>query len=712
MRAARAIAISVILLLTLMPHTISSENDGVVTILEGQSEDSGPFWILFTCKIESCPGMELLIIADGESFHSSDTHHVEWSGMFNETIEWELRGSDSLGPEDFVLKSVSSTDGGIVEEGDLPDIVPSPGQNSEWISIEASSECQLNRCDEQDWEADGVSFTGSLQSSSDDDAILVSGKFGDVVKISGITSKDAIDIEFWSRGETKTLIKSISSVGFDNELLDYPGESELWIRVVHSSEGSFSPYELKIVRYEGDKEGPEGGELQNPWEYSYPLFSNSSIESVFRGHISTSDLEGDSILVSAGSKIMVNTICEFSGEISLDVVIHKLGNERDVILEDLDACPEYIQTPKSTTGVEFRMKSEGLTGWSIDVTSHMTGDGILEGDAPDFLWSETGPSEFWTYIKPGPGSISGSLGIGDSVDIHPLEITDENGSLIFIRPEMDSPVTYQIQELNPDSWQILNYTNGSIISIPKGNHAIRVEGLSPILGEVDYEFTILYLGENIPDEGEYRDLSHLFTNFYILIGFLMILPLLVVLWWNRSTILQRHWIARDNKKHDLERLKMLRRRLSESIEDVLISPREIENALGKLGESPWDGILEEWGNPDLRHMTDQIEVCAWRPVGVNFLIIGIRTFEKMWELTAINLNSPEGTSVEIRGVEPSYLCEGGDVFLDSLEPHSRKFLRVSIGGTPSSIELEVSGLVDGEPLAAVPREALLWNEEE
>ena len=43
MRAARAIAISVILLLTLMPHTISSENDGVVTILEGQSGDSGPF---------------------------------------------------------------------------------------------------------------------------------------------------------------------------------------------------------------------------------------------------------------------------------------------------------------------------------------------------------------------------------------------------------------------------------------------------------------------------------------------------------------------------------------------------------------------------------------------------------------------------------------------------------------------------------------------
>ena len=39
------------------------------------------------------------------------------------------------------------------------------------------------------------------------------------------------------------------------------------------------------------------------------------------------------------------------------------------------------------------------------------------------------------------------------------------------------------------------------------------EGLSPISGDVIYEFTILYLGENIPDDGS-TDMSHLFTNFY------------------------------------------------------------------------------------------------------------------------------------------------------------------------------------------------------
>ena len=59
-----------------------------------------------------------------------------------------------------------------------------------------------------------------------------------------------------------------------------------------------------------------------------------------------------------------------------------------------------------------------------------------------------------------------------------------------------------------------------------------------------------------------------------------------------------------------------------------------------------------------------------------------------------------------------YKRQGQDIFLDSIEPHSKKFLRISIGGNPSNIELEISGLVDGEPLAAVPREALSWEKEE
>ena len=190
----------------------------------------------------------------------------------------------------------------------------------------------------------------------------------------------------------------------------------------------------------------------------------------------------------------------------------------------------------------------------------------------------------------------------------------------------------------------------------------------------------------------------------------MILPLLVVLWWNRSAITQRDGAMKVNQKHEIERLIRLREKLTKSMIEDIVDPREIENALGKLGETPWEGVLEDWGSPGLRHMTDQIEICAWRTMDGSFLIIGIRTFEKKWTLAALNLNSPEGSNVEINGINPSYVYEGRDIFLDSLEPHSKKFLRISIGGNPSSIELEISGLVSGEPLAAVPREALSWEE--
>ena len=81
MRTAQAGAIVVILLLSLIPQTVSSEGNEAEQILQGESEESGPFWILFTCKLESCTGMELSIISDGESFYYSYTHHVEWSGI-------------------------------------------------------------------------------------------------------------------------------------------------------------------------------------------------------------------------------------------------------------------------------------------------------------------------------------------------------------------------------------------------------------------------------------------------------------------------------------------------------------------------------------------------------------------------------------------------------------------------------------------------------
>ena len=60
----------------------------------------------------------------------------------------------------------------------------------------------------------------------------------------------------------------------------------------------------------------------------------------------------------------------------------------------------------------------------------------------------------------------------------------------------------------------------------------------------------------------------------------MILPLLVVLWWNRSAITQRDLASKVNEKHDIERLIRLREKLTKSMIEDIVDPREIENALG------------------------------------------------------------------------------------------------------------------------------------
>ena len=711
MGAARLGSIVAVLMLIFSGIVGANADDDSEVLFQGNSDVDGPFWIEFSCELDSCQDMELVVWTDDSEYRIMDTHLVEWSGLVNGSVSWELLANPSLVMENFAMRSIIGEQSDIIENSDLPDLVPPPGQQGEWTSMSASSNCQLNRCSRSEILSEGASFVGVLDTSADDDAILVEGDNGDVVKISNIESPDSISIEYWSRSDSKTLIGSISSSESSSVYLDYPEDAELWVRIVHSDESDFSPYRFNLVRFDDENEGPAGEELGNPWIYDYQLSSNSTSYDLYRGHISSTDQLGDSLLISTGAKISLPIACHFTGEVALEILLHEIDGEKEKIVEDSNQCPQNIETSPSSTGIEFRVKSEKVIEWEIEVASPVSGDGVLLGDAPDLLWLESGPSEFWGLISPSNTPYSGSLGNEDRIDIHPFEITDSNGSRVMIRSDIESPVTYQIQTLSQDSWQILNYTNGTVISVPPGIHAIRVEGLSPIVGDVEYEFYMVYLGEDIPDEGEYRDLSHLFTNFYVLIGGLMLLPLAVVLWWNRSLFLEKKNTRTGFEIHEVKKLELLRERLSLEGENLEGDTEGIVKALSMLGDSSWDEALYDLGKPSLRHMTEQIEICSWVIPESSFLILGIRTFQEKWELTALSVSSPEGSTASITKVSPDHMFEDNEVFLDTLSPETKRFLSLEISGSPSLLELEVSGLVDGEPLAAVPREALSFDGE-
>ncbi len=708
MEGARAALLSLILATSIVfvGYPALGEEENISVLIEGETGRSGPAWIVAECLEISCPGLELVVLYDGSEQIISDQHRVQWSGLFEHNLSWKVNANEGLVVDDIMFDTILPEQGTLVEAGDLGEIVPIPGNQENSFEIDSTSICQLNRCNTLDVFSAAAIFVGSLEDTEDMDSFRVHGDNDDVVVIESFRGRGVIDLEVWeSNSESKSLVEILSSEDDFPLIIDYPEDSGLWLRVVHPTDSGFSPYEIGLSRFDDQSEAPEGGELNGEWDHGGHLEFGSG---PFSGHISGFDVAGDSLLLQAGSKMKIAPNCIFSGEVLIDILVRTV-NGTYIVDEGIDTCPDLIVTPADAFSLEFRFRSNAAISWEIDISSDSNNDGKMIGDAPDYLWNESGPWEHHDRFFPGPLSLSGTLGQGDSVDIHAFSIEDENGSRVYIRDGGSSSVSFQIQTLDQQNWNILNYTNGSIISIPNGVHALRVERLGSSDVEVEYIFTLFYAGEDIPDEAELSDLSYLFNDLYIFLGIIMIVPLAIVIWWERKRLFSGTRESEIIEAHERRRLRRLRERLSKEISQNEINERVVESALHQLGDSPWSGIISEWGSPLIRHMTEQIEVCAWGVEMGSSLILGIRVGAEDWKLAAIRLHSPEGSVVGIDNVSPKHLFRGDEIFLDTLKSGSRTFIRMSIEGSPSVLTFQLSGLVGGEPVAAAPRSAMDWQ---
>ena len=240
-------------------------------------------------------------------------------------------------------------------------------------------------------------------------------------------------------------------------------------------------------------------------------------------------------------------------------------------------------------------------------------------------------------------------------------------------------------------------------------HAIRVEKI----GERSltfYDFTLVNNGEVIEEKPDtFTDQSSLFASYYIFAGLFLLAPAMLVLFWNRNRWSNGLYQI-EIEQHELRRLRRLRERLTNILAKDDLNEQVIDSALHQLGDSPWQAVVEDWGAPLLRHNTKQIEICAWKILeGATTLLIGIRVDHSPWELAAMRVYAPEGANVSIVQVSPKHLFNGDEIFLDTLAPNSKTFLKLAIEGEPSNIGFHLSGLVDGEPLAAVPNKAIDWS---
>ncbi len=688
-----------------------AQDDDRLAVLSEELETEGPVWISVACLQVSCSGMELVLWYDGSEYRHQDSHMVEWSGWIDGNFSWQVIADEGVAAKDLQIEVILSYMDDWTEHEDLPNTVPSPGNQGDYPSINTSSPCRLQYCTALDMISEGVLYVGALADKSDKDAVMIVGDSGDVMLLNSMRGPNSTTMEVWHRTEeAKSLLDSLEFAEMPH-YFEYPAEGELWLRVVHSSESDYSPYEFEIIRYDDDIEAPGGGELSNPWSHGEPMPFQGQSSLFYHGHLAASDSQGDSLLIASGSKILMQPYCTFTGTVSVSITLHQADGTQAPITS---GCEEVFETTNQTVSVEFGFTTQGSNvAWAVMLNSLSLGDGDLIGDAPDMIWEQGSMDSRWQVLNLEASVITGTLGASDTSDYYAFSVNEENGSYVRVQRIGDSPGSFTLMTLDQETGEIVNSTDGSMMIVPPGVHALRVDreqgmGLE-VEGSEGYQFSLPYNGPYVPEEGEFVDLSHRARGFYMLAGILLLTPLAMVIWWNRDAIFRGAPLAADIQEHERRRLRGLRERLSAALVSSEVDQAEIEHSLRQLGDSPWKAVVEDWGAPVIRHLTEQVEICVWKVnESASDLLIGMRIESIPWELAAIRVHAPEGSEVVISSVSPSKMHQDGEIFLDTLPAGSKTFVGVKLEGEPTTIGFHLSGLVGGHPLAAVPNKALDW----
>ena len=698
----------IVIIITSSIVNVNAQSEEKKLIIEENIEHDGPLWYSVSCLKISCPGLALEIDNNGEIIYQENNHRLEWGGVLEKGATVSVFSDSDLANEDIEIDSIIVTNQSLVENIDLVDSVPSPGNQIDFQKIITEDHCFLGNCNvELRGKNRGIEFIGILGNNSDKDSIQIYGEPGDAIVISNIIGSEHIKMEIWKRNNSvKELI--INNILDEENFFQYPKESELWIRVVSDSNEELYPYKFDIYRNNQSNEDGNSGELKVPWDNGEPL--NYEISWYYESYITESDTNGDSIQFQIGENMKVSLDCLTSNEnVDFELfLIDYLGVKENITMANGN-CPEIIETNDDTYSIEVWVKSDTTSRWNISFSPLRSFDGELFSDAPETKWLDI-PDERWSKVNLDLET-SGSLHSGDNIDIFWIEITDINGSRIYLEEIVKTEVNYTIQEIDQETGVLVNTSNGEAIVLPNGNHTLRIERRASAEIEISYTFKLEYLGEyEEPEIGDYEDLSWMFNDFYIFIGILMLSPLMLVLFWNRKRIFYHNNISSEINFHDREKLIRIRERFSEQLSVKQKDIEMINSALIQLGESPWSSINEIWGEPELRHMTEQIEICAWKvSTEEKNILLGLKTFEQDWEISSIRFNYPEGSKLAIIDVTPNFISKGDEIFLDTLSKNSQLFISISLEGGPAKLALELSGLVENLPLAATPNKLIIWG---
>ena len=159
-------------------------------------------------------------------------------------------------------------------------------------------------------------------------------------------------------------------------------------------------------------------------------------------------------------------------------------------------------------------------------------------------------------------------------------------------------------------------------------------------------------------------------------------------------------------EHEKNTLLALRERFSNDVRRE-VDLEKIRSSLDVLAEESWDSITEEFGPAEIRYFTKDLDICAWRfDESGKSILIGIQTGDSKWNMAAIRVFSPFGKDASIESVEPDLLFQNDEVFIGDLLEKTTYFLRIIMKRKHASVNMHLSGLIRGNPVAVAPKDSI------
>tara|TARA_B110000438_G_scaffold101200_1_gene100139 strand:+ start:3467 stop:5725 length:2259 start_codon:yes stop_codon:yes gene_type:complete len=322
-----------------------------------------------------------------------------------------------------------------------------------------------------------------------------------------------------------------------------------------------------------------------------------------------------------------------------------------------------------------------------------------------------------------------TLSIHDVSDVYKIEIDAWEDSLHLVQITAEGDVQNLLIEMwnmDQETWIAnefieANYSNGKLqtaLQIEPGTHFVRISLIDgdlylnsqnnswgqedeSILYQLSTQYTLIDEGEE-PWFPPSDKAVHYGGIMRWILGSLFLIPVAFLVY----DIQKKKKLAKvmASKK---ERLAWFKQRLDDGTSDVKTSRSELVAALMAIATLDWESSLETWGKPTAQHRTENIAMAAWtvdeRLVKVSGswpLIIGIHVLEGSWELAALRFDAPQGQPWKVVNVDPRFLHNGEEVFVDTINVGSRTFLAVELEGSSDCVDIELNGKMNLVPMAA------------